>query len=112
MQGVIAKCLEELVQERFGAEKWDQILEQAGLDAGTSFAGMADVPDDTVITIVRTSCDVLDLSPVEVADAFKDHWINVFAPKLYQAYYSAAKDSFLQGERLPPSEPRKHSVVH
>lgn len=32
MKGVIVKCLEGLIKEKFGDDKWEDALEKAGLD--------------------------------------------------------------------------------
>lgn len=93
MKGVIAKCLGDLVQETFGKDKWEKILEKSGINPTTIFLVTADVPDDAIMTVVRNTCDVLGITPLQAADAFGDYWVNVYAPKLYKAYYAGKKNA-------------------
>ena len=37
MKGVIVKCLAELISEKFGKDKWEEALEQAGLEKQSIF---------------------------------------------------------------------------
>jgi hypothetical protein len=99
MKGVIATCLAELVKEKFGEDKWEAALEGAGLDKKTVFFAVHDIDDEAVLKVVNSVCKVLNISLVQAADAFGDYWVNVFAPRVYGAYYKeahSAKDFLLK----------------
>lgn len=87
MKGVIACCLADLVQSKFGKDKWEKILEKSGIPAGTKFLCTEDIPDEAVLNVVKNTCDVLNVTLIQAADAFGDYWVNDFAVKMYKAYY-------------------------
>ena len=87
MKGVIVKCLEEMVKEKFGNDKWQEALEKAGLDRKSRFMVTSNIDDDRALKVVDSVCQVLDISLVQAADAFGDYWVNIFAPKIYSPYY-------------------------
>ena len=91
MKGTIAKCLAELVCEKFGRERWENALERAGLSRNTTFMPIQDIDDKAVMTVIECVCKELDISMLQAADAFGDYWVNVYAPKLYGAYFNRAK---------------------
>ena len=103
MKGVIVNCLAEMVKEKFGEDKWQDALEKAGLDRKSIFFTIQDVDDNAALKIVDSVCKVLSISLVQAADAFGDYWINVFAPKIYGAYFKgadSAKDFLLKMDRV------------
>ena len=81
MKGVIPACLKELVINKFGIEKWGNILEAAGLPRSSFFLPTKDVADADVLKMVNSTCKVLNLSLQQAADAFGDYWVNEYAPK-------------------------------
>lgn len=86
MKGVIVKYLGDLVKEKFGKDKWEDALKEAGLGKDTIFLATEDADDTVVLKIISSVCRILNISLVEAADAFGDYWINVFAPKIYATY--------------------------
>ena len=102
MKGVIANCLGNLIKEKFGKDKWEEVLEQAGLSRITQFLSTQDIDDDAVIKVVESVCKVLGISLPQAADAFGEYWVNSFAPKIYSAHYRNKKSSkdFLFSESL------------
>lgn len=98
MKGTIVKCLEELVIDQFGRERWEQILEGAGLSASTIVWPLADFDDSQVLDLVGALCESLHMSLSQAADAFGDYWVNVYSQKMYPLYYanhSTARDFLL-----------------
>lgn len=86
MKAIIACCLWEVVTETFGKEKWWDILETAGFGRMHFLFAEDDIPDEHVYKVVEATCTVLDISIEQAADAFGDHWMNAFAPKVYPGY--------------------------
>jgi len=91
MKAIIPCCLWELVTERFGKEKWGDILETSGLGRSFFLLEKDDVPDEQVYQVVEATCTVLDISFEQAADAFGEHWMNDFAPRVYPGYLRRAK---------------------
>lgn len=92
MKGVILGCLNELVEEEFGADKWETIRERAGLPKERCLP-IADVDDAVVMKAVEETCGVLGITLEQAADAFGRHWACTYAPKLYGAYYTGIKST-------------------
>ena len=90
MKGTIARCLAEMVTEKFGEDKWQAALEKAGLDKNTLFLPTQNVDDDVALKVVGSVCSVLNISLVQAADAFGEYWSTVYAPTMYGAFYDAA----------------------
>lgn len=87
MKGVIVKCLKEMIEEKYGRVAWENGLKNVGVDPNTLFLPTDDYPDETVLKVVNALCSNLNLSLIEMADLFGDYFINVFAPKVYSAYF-------------------------
>ena len=93
MKGVIVNSLESLVDEKFGHQKWQEILEKAGLSRDSFFLAIDDVDDTAVMKVIQTACDLLGISQSELADEFGDYWVNTYAPRYYKVYYLGAKSA-------------------
>jgi hypothetical protein len=93
MKGVIVICLGDLVRNNFGQDKWDTALEKAGVKKNTVILPTSNVDDSTVLKVIDSVCNVLNISLVQAADAFGDYWVNVFAPKTYAPYYAGVKSA-------------------
>ena len=91
MKGTIVKCLEELVIARFGKDRWEKSLEDAGLSRSTFFWPMGDVDDAQVTRVIEAVCDNLNISLAQAADAFGDYWVNVYAQKMYRVFFMRNK---------------------
>ncbi len=97
MKGTIVNCLKDLVVSKFGKEKWEKSLEDAGINKTASFLATADVDDSAVMAVVQAVCKNLGLTLEQAADAFGDYWVNVYAQKIYRPYFKpkTAKDFLL-----------------
>ncbi len=103
MKGAIVDAIKDLVVENFGLEKWMDVLENAGLARTTTFSVREDVPDETVLKLVESISQTLNLSLQEVADAFGEYWVSVYMPKVYKPYYrgvSSAKELLLKMDEV------------
>jgi len=93
MKGAIINCLEELVFNGFGKDKWEAALEKAGFEKHTFFLSIQDIDDAKVLKLVGAVCSVLDLSLPQAADAFGEYWMCTYAPKNYGIFFSGIKSS-------------------
>jgi hypothetical protein len=91
MKGIIITCLMSLVTEKFGRTKWEEALKSAGLDEKTQFHPTDDIDDPVVLKVVSSVCKVLNITPVQAADAFGDYWVNVFALRTFPMFYKGKK---------------------
>jgi len=51
------------------------------------------------MNVIKSTCDVLNLSLEQVADAFGDYWVNVYTQKIYRVHYldcNTSKDFLLK----------------
>ena len=99
MKGVIVKCLQDLVETKYGKDKWQAIREQAGVQMGTLILVSSDMPDAQALDILHAAEKVLGITSVQAADAFGEHWMTVYAPKIYGAVFrntTGAKDFLLK----------------
>ena len=96
MKGTITRCAKELVESRFGQEKWKEILDHADVDDETRYRlayPTTDIDDSKASDILRATGTVLGLSPEQVADAFGEHWCCEYAPKIYATIFNRFKSS-------------------
>ncbi len=103
MKGIIANCLKELVCEKFGEDKWEEILQTSGLDTVYMIQPSENIDDELVLRMIDSTCKVLNITQVQAADAFGEYWVNVFAPRVYHVYYKgvdSAKDFLLKMDEI------------
>ncbi|MBN2406115.1 MAG: heme NO-binding domain-containing protein [Elusimicrobia bacterium] len=93
MKGVIVIALKELVVEKFGQDRWEAILKGAGIDQEPMLTAISDVDDMTVMNVVKSLCEVLNVTLQQAADVFGDYWVNVYGKKMYEVYYARAKNA-------------------
>ncbi len=92
MKGVIPRCLAELVQDKYGMDRWKEILKSAGQDPNMpNFLVVSDIDDALVMKLVEITMQSLGMTPQELADAFGAYWMDSFAPKYYSAYLRNVK---------------------
>jgi hypothetical protein len=100
MKATITRCLAELVESKFGADKWTAIIDNAGLQAQKSLlkVATADIPDSDVGKLLASTCKVLGITAQQAADAFGEYWCCTYAPRVYGSIvrrFSSAKDMIL-----------------
>ena len=93
MKGTIVKCMEELVSKKFGARKWKESLEQAGIPGGRTFTALGDVDEIEFTRIMKGVVGIAFLSMEQAMEAFGEYWSTVYAPNVYHAYFSGAKSA-------------------
>jgi Haem-NO-binding len=62
MKGIINKGIKELIEQRFGAEAWEQIKQDAGCDEPFFAVGL-DYPDQQTLDLVTAAAGVAGISP-------------------------------------------------
>ena len=87
MKGTVHKCIEKLVTEKFGIEKWQECLKAADFDEDHVFMLNDDVDEQQTMKLITSAPAVLGISLQQVIDAFSDYWVNVYGPKVYPSFY-------------------------
>ena len=86
----IVACLSEMVKEKFNEAKWREILNRSDMGDSRKYLeymrGM-DIDDKKVFEIIKNTCEVLQITLEQAADAFGEYWTCVYAPKIYKTYY-------------------------
>ncbi|MBS2099886.1 heme NO-binding domain-containing protein [Carboxylicivirga linearis] len=93
MKGVIIDCLRNLVSKEFGTDQWSDILVDSGLKPNETILSTIDFDDKTAISLIHSTCKVLNLSIEQAAEAFGDYWMNYYASKIYSAYMAKANSA-------------------
>jgi hypothetical protein len=93
MKGTIARCLEELVTEQFGAAKWKEALKEAGLPEARLYTTMGEVKDTEVVAIMKGISVAASLPMDRLMDTFGEYWSTVYAPAIYGTYFANAKNA-------------------
>jgi hypothetical protein len=93
MKGTILKCLQEMVESRFGKPEWQEILKDAGFKGPQLFSLSADVDEGKAVGLFASAARVLEISAEHAADAFGDYWVNDYAPRVYQTIYARHKSA-------------------
>lgn len=93
MKGTIVKCLKELVESKFGKDKWTTICEKTSYPTNTIISLTADIEDATVMKLFENTCATLNITMDQAADAFGDYWVNDYAPAIYKSIFSKFKSA-------------------
>lgn len=93
MKGTIVKCLKELVETKFGKDKWTTICEKTSFPTNTLISLTADIDDPTVMKLIQNTCSTLGITMEQAADAFGDYWVNNYAPAIYKSIFTKYKSA-------------------
>jgi hypothetical protein len=95
MKATITNCLAELVESRFGKDKWTAILSDSGLQARSSAFRLptSDIPEEQVSKLLASTCKVLGINSQQAADAFGEYWCCTYAPRLYNVIVKRFKNA-------------------
>lgn len=93
MKGTVVKCLKEMVEKKFGKDKWDTICEKSGFKAGAIISLSADIDDAVVMKLLQSTCETLGVTMEQAGDAFGDYWVNDYSPNIYKSIYSKFKSA-------------------
>lgn len=91
MKGIIGICLKRLIKKEYGTDKWYDILERAGFDKYTLIKASDNLDDTRFMNIIKSTCEILDITLEQASDAFGEYWVNEYAPEVYGVYYRDVK---------------------
>ncbi len=84
MKGIIFNLLEEVVTQHLGAETWDQLLADAGLDG--VFTSLGNYPDEYLFKLVGAASAALGKPPAEIVRWFGAKAMPLLAQKYPQLF--------------------------
>ncbi|MFN4245127.1 MAG: heme NO-binding domain-containing protein [Brevinematia bacterium] len=93
MKGIIVLAIKELIESKFGEDKWKEILIKAGIERQPIILPISDFDDQVVLKVIEAIQKVLGISREEVANAFGDYWVNEYSQRVYGHLYKSHKDA-------------------
>ncbi|WP_421914468.1 heme NO-binding domain-containing protein [Mesorhizobium sp.] len=90
MKGVVFNLLEEAVLREFGADTWDELLDEANLRG--AYTSLGNYSDDEIVALVTTAAAKLNLTNGEVLRWFGERAMPILKekyPTLFQNHASA-----------------------
>ena len=94
MYGLVNKAIQDLVCEKFGEDKWQEIKKLSGFE-DDFFISLQSYPDALTYTLVKNSSKVLGADASVVLEAFGEHWV------LYTVNEGYGDMMELAGDNLP-----------
>lgn len=80
MKGVIFNVVQEVVEELFDADTWDDLLDEADLDG--AYTALGDYADTELLAIVAATCKVTGMSAEEVLQTVGHHALPKLASRV------------------------------
>ncbi len=103
MKGTVHKCVEKLVIESFGLDKWEECLASVGLDEDHVFMMNDDVDEATTMRMLGNMPAILGITFQQLIDAFGEYWACKYTPTVYPAYFegiNSSKEMLLNLDRI------------
>ena len=85
MKGVIFNLAEHVVTNAYGADTWDTLLDDAGLDG--VFTTLGSYPDEQLVALVGAASGRLGVPPTEVVRAIGEGALPILAER-YPAFFA------------------------
>jgi hypothetical protein len=92
MYGLINKAIQDLVCERFGSEKWEEIKELSNLKDDL-FISLKAYPDSLTYSLVHNAARVLGADASVVMETFGEYWVLYTANEGYGEILNFAGDT-------------------
>jgi hypothetical protein len=90
VKGVVFNLLEEVVVQNFGADVWDDLLDDAGV--GGAYTSLGNYSDDEIVALVGAAATKLKMSNAEVLRWFGERAMPLLKqryPALFEAHISS-----------------------
>lgn len=94
MYGLVNKAIQDLVCEKFGEDKWNEIKKLSGFE-DDFFIGLQTYPDALTYALVKNASKILGAESSVVMETFGEYWI------LYTANEGYGDMMELAGDTLP-----------
>lgn len=93
MYGIVNRAIEELIIEKFGVDKWEEVKQKAGFNS-EGFMTLQPYPDQLTFKLVGAASEILNVPADTLLEAFGEYWILYTAEKGYGEMLNLAGDSF------------------
>lgn len=93
MYGLVNKTLQEMVINRYGNAKWEEIRKESGIEH-LFFITMESYPDEVTYKLVGSISSVLGVPADQIIRSFGEHWFQV-AKEGYKDILDFAGDNFV-----------------
>jgi Haem-NO-binding len=95
MYGLVNRALADLVKQRAGADVWERLKAEAGVEVDV-FLSLERYPDETTVALVVAAARALGRSPEQLLEEFGRHWVTYAASHGYQHLLHARGTSFFR----------------
>lgn len=103
MKGMVFSLLSEMVEERFGYEMWDDLIEKTQPASDGIYVSSELYPDEELMAYVAAMSEVLKVSPRDLVFAFGEYMLGRFAQIHPEFFEDHNVKSFLK---------TVHDVIH
>ena len=94
MYGLVNKAIQDLVTEKFGEDKWQEIKKLSDFE-DDFFIGLQSYPDSLTYTLVKNASKVLGADASLVMEIFGEYWILYTVDEGYGEMMDLAGDNLL-----------------
>jgi hypothetical protein len=95
MYGIVNKAIEELVIDKFGQDKWEEVKETSGVDIDY-FISNEPYDDDITFKLAMAVAEVMSLSIRDVLRAFGEWWVLHTGKQKYSGLMEAGGSNLMQ----------------
>ena len=88
MKGIVFNMFNEMIEEKFGFEMWDQLLESTKPDSEGIYTSTETYPDGELMGYVGALSEVTSLPVADLVGVFGEHCMTQFAT-LYPNFFAA-----------------------
>ena len=102
MKGIVFNLLNEMVEERFGFEPWEEMLEAVGSDG--VFVATESYPDEVLMGLVAAASGKTNIPQADLVRAFGEFMVPAFR-RSYPVFFEdhvRLKDFLLTVDRVTP----------
>ena len=92
MYGIVNRAIEELIVEKFGEEKWEEVKDKAGFKS-EGFMTLKPYADELTFQLVAAASEILNIPADTLLEAFGEYWILYTAERGYGEMLNLAGDS-------------------
>ena len=92
MYGLVNKAIQDLISNKFGEDKWQEIKKLSGFE-DDFFIGLQPYPDSVTYDLVKNASKVLGADASVVMEAFGEYWILYTANEGYGEMMDLAGDT-------------------
>jgi len=87
MKATIVLCIKEIIEKKFGKDKFKEILKKSGFEEEKVFFAAMDIEDDKVLKIVDNAIKILNVNKNDFFELFGEYWVTGYATKIYKPYF-------------------------